>query len=429
MEKTLKEYEQSQSTHLQAARSQAAGFQSDLEQATCQIEELTAQLAKSKQDADIAVRDLQNQLSEASSSGAAQNESLAELQTNLQSEIATLKKDVFSKTRALDAHEAKITASGAKTVEELISTKAMLEASNTEATSQIAKFIEDISKLQDQLANNEATEVEWEQMATEIKQECDALQSQNVQLQGKLEDLVVEKDLVDSQLKIAVERVASLEATIIKEKETASQLWGKGQDTRKKHMELQKELQDAKETLSETQLQRIDLQQTIRNLQERDRQAMDEIAGMKLTNKKAISDLEKELAQVQATKADLEDDSKRAFNFVQQCQAKMAPLAPFAATITADLMSPTFTIPVAHLFLMLLRSVSDGGLTWKKGMRPCVGEAVGREDWCCNREEVDADVQERFRAVGWTQAGSWRGQRVHAFEVPCEMIDWLLSCF
>ena len=87
------------------------------------------------------------------------------------------------------------------------------------------------------------------------------------------------------------------------------------------------------------------------------------------------------------------------------------------ACVARDWLCPCFSNEsgeLAHLFLMLLRSVSHGGLTWKKGMRPCVGEAVGREDWCCNREEVDADVQERFRAVGWTQAGSWRGQRVQS---------------
>ncbi len=185
MEKTLKEYEQSHSTQLQEARSQADGLQSDLEQASRQIEELTTQLATSKQDAENAARDLQFQLSQASSTGAAQNESLAELQL----EIASLKKDVFSKTRALDTYEAKITASGANTLDELLSAKALLEVGNTEAKAKILRYIEEVSKLQEQLGHEEATEAEWSQMATELKQEADDLRTQNARLQVVLNSL------------------------------------------------------------------------------------------------------------------------------------------------------------------------------------------------------------------------------------------------
>ena len=361
MEKTLKEYEQNQSEQLQAARSQADGYQTDLEQATLQIEEMTAQLAQSQQDAQQAAQqatlqieelttqlaqsqqdaqnatvDLQRQLADASGNTAAQNASLVNLETNLQSEIDSLKESLSSKTQTIEAFETKISASGMQSLEDMISRNATLEASNAQAKAQIGMFAEHISNLQDQIGSDEA---EWGQMAMELKEQKENLQAQNMELEAELEEmkgLKMEKELIESRLQIVDSRCADLEANIVKEKEENSKLWGKSQDTRRKDVQLQKELQDTKETVAEAQLKQIELQETIRSLQDKDRQTTDELATMNHANKEATSNLEKEIVQLQSTNASLQDDSKRALDVVQQCYSKLKELTPFAQMIITD---------------------------------------------------------------------------------------------
>lgn len=460
MTETLNEYEQNQSEQLQQARSEAAGFQSDLQDATAQIEQLSAQLAEAQTssnsdlhdargqieqlsaqlteaqtssnsqleqsgeqieqlsaqlvqaqtsfnsqieqsadqikqlsaqltqthansaaqleqlsaqlaeaeaDAQSRDTDMQQQLADASGVTATQNESMANLESNMQSELASLNAMLSSKTQIVETYEVKIGAAGAQSLDGLISAKASAEANVAVARTQLVSLSEQVSKLQRQVGSEERDSADFALMVQDLKEQEDLMKEQ-------VQNLVDERDIVQSQLQIADDRCTDLESRCaelteqnVTEKETNAEVWGNAQKARESQSALEKQLRTSKDGLTDAKVQQIELQQTIVDLQEKLTEANDKeraavaeaaeatteldenlktIEDWKSNDTDAINKLTDEIADLKDTNMDLDAannelaaDSDRAVEVVQQCHLKMTQLVPLAAMIDTDSIS------------------------------------------------------------------------------------------
>ena len=325
-ETKLREQEQAAAAQLAEAQATTEQCQRDLQSANASIEQLNAELATSREQAESRTREIEQQLANASELSANQNDSLVVLETKLQGEIKALKELVSSKTGTLELYDAKIASSLAdrpaesQTLDELISTKANLEATAGKTKDELIRLSTTISKMQEKETKEEAEAAEFSEMVNE-------LQNENETLKG-------EKELMQQQMQLTDSRVADLESALeehnAKAQEEQAKLWGSAHETRAENQKLVKQLQSAKTDCAEAKSEQIGLQETIVSLQAKERETAAEIDALKAADKERISELTKEITELHEANSHLEGDSKQAQDVVQQCQQKLAQLAPLA---------------------------------------------------------------------------------------------------